>query len=113
MSNAIENGDLYLLLAKNEAYTYNGDIFKTGRVRISLEPNPFAAEKPFKQTLDLPTGSIRIKADGVQLRVYPRNANGKLRIDSTSSPAGSGTGMKSATIHIADGHRPVDRRRRR
>jgi len=26
---AIENGDLYLLLAKNDAYTYMGDIFKT------------------------------------------------------------------------------------
>ena len=30
---AIEDGDLYLLLAKNDAFTYNGDIFKTGRVR--------------------------------------------------------------------------------
>ena len=27
---AIEDGDLYLLLAKNDALTYNGDIFKTG-----------------------------------------------------------------------------------
>ncbi|MBM3891951.1 MAG: hypothetical protein FJ388_22790, partial [Verrucomicrobia bacterium] len=35
---AIENGDLYLLLAKNDAYTYAGDIFKTGRVRVSLTP---------------------------------------------------------------------------
>lgn len=35
---AIENGDLYLLLAKNDAYTYMGDIFKTGRVKISLNP---------------------------------------------------------------------------
>ena len=42
---AIENGDLYLLLAKNDAYNYNGDIFKTGRVRISLTPNPFAGGK--------------------------------------------------------------------
>ena len=38
---AIENGDLYLLLAKNDAYNYLGDIYKTGRVRISLDPNPF------------------------------------------------------------------------
>ncbi len=33
---AIEDGDLFLLLSKNDAYTYNGDIFKTGRVRVSL-----------------------------------------------------------------------------
>jgi len=67
---AIEDGDLYLLLAKNDALTYNGDIFKTGRVRVSLTPNPFAEGKPFRQTLDLPTGSIHIEADGVSLRIW-------------------------------------------
>lgn len=66
----LENGDLYLLLAKNDAYNYMGDIFKTGRVRIALNPNPFTAGKPFRQTLDLPTGSIRIEADGVKLRIW-------------------------------------------
>ena len=67
---AIENGDLYLLLAKNDAYTYMGDLFKTGRVRISLNPNPFASGKPFVQTLDLATGSVLIEADGVQIRMW-------------------------------------------
>lgn len=67
---AIEDGDLYLLLAKNDAYTYMGDIFKTGRVRISLDPNPFKEGKPFRQTLDLSSGSIRIEADGVKLRIW-------------------------------------------
>ncbi len=67
---AIEDGDLYLLLAKNDAFTYNGDIFKTGRVRVSLDPNPFARGKPFLQTLDLATGSIRIEADGVSVRIW-------------------------------------------
>ena len=62
---AIEDGDLYLLLAKNDALTYNGDIFKTGRVRVSIAPNPFVSGKPFRQTLDLSTGSIRIEADGI------------------------------------------------
>ncbi len=67
---AIEDGDLYLLLAKNDAFSYNGDIFKTGRVRVSLNPNPFVKGKPFRQTLDLATGSILIEADGVSLRVW-------------------------------------------
>jgi len=58
---AIENGDLYLLLAKNDAYTYQGDLFKTGRVRISLDPNPFKSGKPFRQTLDLPTGRFALR----------------------------------------------------
>jgi alpha-L-fucosidase 2 len=67
---AIEDGDLYLLLAKNDAFTYNGDIFKTGRVRISLSPNPFAKGKKFRQTLDLDTGSVRINADCVSVRIW-------------------------------------------
>ena len=67
---AIENGDLFLLLAKNDAYTYQGDLFKTGRVRVSLTPNPFQSGKPFRQTLDLPTGSIRIDSDGTKLRIW-------------------------------------------
>ncbi|MCP4455567.1 MAG: hypothetical protein GY809_29255, partial [Planctomycetes bacterium] len=67
---AIEDDDLYLLLSKNDAFTYNGDLFKTGRVRISLKPNPFFAGKPFKQTLDLETGSILIEAEGVRVRVW-------------------------------------------
>ena len=38
---AIENGDLYLLLGRNDAFSYCGDLYKTGRVRVSLNPNPF------------------------------------------------------------------------
>lgn len=67
---AIADGDLYLLLAKNDAYTYNGDIFKTGRIRIRLTPNPFKNGLPFRQTLDLPTGSIRIEAGGASIRIW-------------------------------------------
>ncbi|MHB8897877.1 MAG: DUF5703 domain-containing protein [Thermoguttaceae bacterium] len=67
---SIENGDLFLLLAKNDALTYMGDLYKTGRVRIALDPNPFGQGKQFRQTLDLPTGSILIEADGMTLRIW-------------------------------------------
>ncbi len=67
---AIEDGDLYLLLSKNDAYTQHGDIFKTGRVRISLSPNPFERGKAFRQVLDLETGSVAIEADGVSFRIW-------------------------------------------
>jgi len=66
----IEDDALYLLLSKNDAFTYNGDIFKTGRVRVSLSPNPFSAGKAFKQCLDLLTGSISIECDGLKIRVW-------------------------------------------
>ena len=67
---AIENGDLYLLLAKNDAYNYMGDIYKTGRVRITMDPNPFLSGKSFKQTLDLPNCAILIEADKVRIRIW-------------------------------------------
>jgi len=67
---AIEQGSLYLLLSKNDAYNYMGDLFKTGRVKITLTPNPFIPGKPYRQTLDLSTGSILIEADSVKLRVW-------------------------------------------
>ena len=67
---AIEDGDLFLLLSKNDALTFCGDVIKTGRAKISLFPNPFAKGKPFRQTLDLVTGSILIEADGVTIRIW-------------------------------------------
>jgi len=67
---AIEDGDLYLLLAKNDAFTYSGDIFKTGRVRISFSSNPFARGKTFRQVMDMKTGSVQIEADGIKIKVW-------------------------------------------
>ncbi|MCK5563952.1 MAG: hypothetical protein KAJ07_01785 [Planctomycetes bacterium] len=67
---AIANGDLYLLMAKNDAYNRSGEIYKSGRVRISLKPNPFQEGKAFIQTLDLATGSIAIEADDVKMRLW-------------------------------------------
>ena len=67
---AIGNDDLYLLMAKNDAYNRSGEIYKSGRVRISLKPNPFQEGKPFRQTLDIGTGSITIEADDVKMRVW-------------------------------------------
>ncbi|MEI7729787.1 MAG: DUF5703 domain-containing protein [Verrucomicrobiota bacterium] len=67
---AIEDGDLYLLLAKNDTFNYMGDLYKTGRIRVLLGPNPFKQGKTFRQTLDLPSDSIQIEADGVTLRIW-------------------------------------------
>jgi alpha-L-fucosidase 2 len=67
---AVADGDLYLLLAKNDAFNYQGEIYKTGRLRVSLEPNPFKAGRPFRQVLDLATGCIQIEADGVNCRIW-------------------------------------------
>lgn len=67
---AIENGDLYLLLSKNDSYNFCGDLFKTGRIKISLSPNPFKDHKNFIQTLDLETGSLKIKSNATDITVW-------------------------------------------
>ena len=67
---AVKNGDLYLLLSKNDAYTYCGDLFKTGRNKISLSPNPFIEPGRFKQELDLKTASVLITTDGLKIRIW-------------------------------------------
>jgi len=67
---AIEGDALYLLLSKNDAFDEQGDLLKTGRVKIELSPNPFAKGKPFRQTLDLKTASILIEANGVRLLIW-------------------------------------------
>lgn len=67
---AIENGELYLLLSKNDAYNYCGDLFKTGRVKISLNPNPFKGYKSFVQELNINTGAINIKNDDTEISVW-------------------------------------------
>jgi hypothetical protein len=39
-------------------------------VRVSIDPSPFEAGKPFRQTLDLKTGSIRIEAGDTDIVVW-------------------------------------------
>ena len=64
------NGDLVLLVAKNDAWTELGKLVKLGRVRVRLEPNPFAGAVDFKQTLHLENGSVEIKSGANALRVW-------------------------------------------
>ena len=66
----LENGDLYLLLSKNDALNYCGDLFKTGRVKISLNPNPFKKNRKFSQKLNLKTGSIEIKTENIDILIW-------------------------------------------
>jgi hypothetical protein len=57
----VGNGDLFLLLGKTDAFDWNGNVWKTGRVRIRINPNPFRQGfLTFRQTLNLAEGSIDI-----------------------------------------------------
>lgn len=56
------NGDLFFYLSKTDAWSENGQLLKLGKIRISLEPNPFATGKPFRQELKLTDGEMVIHA---------------------------------------------------
>jgi alpha-L-fucosidase 2 len=55
-------GDLVFYISKTDAWSENLRLLKLGRVRVRLNPNPFAAGAPFTQKLDVQTGEIVITA---------------------------------------------------
>jgi len=57
-----ESGDLLFYIGKSDAWSGNSRNVKLGRIRVQLSPNPFVNGVPFKQILDLLTGSIDIEA---------------------------------------------------
>ncbi len=103
---AIENGDLYLLLSKNDAFNYSGEIYKTGKVRITMEPNPFKSGTPFRQTLDLSTGSIFIEAGGIRIRVWA-DANRSTYHVEIDAPSGVSVSARPELWKRLDGTRDV------
>ena len=65
-----QNGDLVLLVAKADAWAETGALMKLGRIRVQLNPNPFAGATNFTQVLKLETGSIELKSGENTLRVW-------------------------------------------
>ena len=66
---AIQDDALYLLLSKNDAFNFCGDIYKTGRIKINIYPNPFSGED-FTQTLDIENGCILIDTKTVKIKIW-------------------------------------------
>ncbi|HTV42137.1 MAG TPA: DUF5703 domain-containing protein [Candidatus Sulfotelmatobacter sp.] len=65
-----QNGDLVLLVAKPDAWTETGKLVKLGRLRIRMNPNPFAHAADFTQTLELESGSVEIQSGANTIRVW-------------------------------------------
>jgi alpha-L-fucosidase 2 len=65
-----QNGDLILLVAKSDAWSEMGKLLKLGRIRIHIEPNPFAGAVQFTQTLHLEDGSIEIRSGSNVVQVW-------------------------------------------
>ena len=65
-----QNGDVVLLVAKADAWTESGKLVKLGRVRVQINPNPFAAATNFIQVLRLENGSIELKSGENAARIW-------------------------------------------
>ena len=64
-----EGGDLFFYLSKTDAWDENARLLKLGRMRIALNPNPFAAGATFRQELDLARGCISVTSNSSQQAV--------------------------------------------
>jgi Domain of unknown function (DUF5703)/Glycosyl hydrolase family 95 catalytic domain len=82
------DGDLVFHIGTTDAWSGNARLLKVGRIRVSLDPNPFAQGQLFKQTLDVRTGAIEIEAgaDGrkVNLRVWVDANHPAIRVEAES-----------------------------
>ncbi|MCY3020975.1 MAG: DUF5703 domain-containing protein, partial [Planctomycetota bacterium] len=56
------DGSVQFIISKTDAWDDNARLVKVGKVRVQLEPSPFAAGQPFKQTLSLRDATLRIEA---------------------------------------------------
>ncbi|HYZ84552.1 MAG TPA: DUF5703 domain-containing protein [Bryobacteraceae bacterium] len=55
-----ESGDILFYVSKTDAWSEQARLLKLGRVRLRMNPNPFANAKNFRQTLNLSRGEIVI-----------------------------------------------------
>jgi len=68
----VEPGALCFYISKTDAWSDNGRLLKLGRVRITLDPNPFVDGGPFRQSLTLRKGAVEISAGPEGKTISPR-----------------------------------------
>ena len=64
----VENGDLLCYLQRSGCFDENNEYLKLGRLRVRLEPNPFAEGATFRQELKLREGYVEITGEKDGLR---------------------------------------------
>lgn len=58
----VEKNELFFYLSQSGTFDENNQMLKQGRLRIRLDPNPFAEADSFEQKLNLKEGFVSIKA---------------------------------------------------
>ncbi|UAK23197.1 DUF5703 domain-containing protein [Sphingomonas nostoxanthinifaciens] len=66
----VEGDDILFYIARSGAFDETNSYLKLGRVRLRLDPSPFASGKPFRQELRLLDGEIEISCNGVSVTIW-------------------------------------------
>ncbi|HYP07707.1 MAG TPA: DUF5703 domain-containing protein, partial [Bryobacteraceae bacterium] len=79
------NGDILFYVGKSDAWSENGQLLKAGRIRMRLNPSPFVAGQPFRQTLNLRSSEVILQggAPGSQgkVSIWVEAFNPVIRVD--------------------------------
>ena len=89
-----EDGDLRFYISRTDSLSEVSRLLKVGGVRISLEPNPFKAGRPFRQELRLSDGVCEITAG---------KGNGKVELEvfvDSDSPVIHVTGSSTSPVKV-------------
>jgi alpha-L-fucosidase 2 len=84
-----QNGDIVLLIAKADAWSGLGQLLKVGRVRVKLDPNPFARAADFKQVLKLQDGSIELTSGENRAHIWVDANNPVIHVEVHLSELGN------------------------
>ncbi len=81
-----KNGDILFYIGKSDSWSEAKvpELVKVGRVRISLYPNPFQANKNFSQTLKISESSVTINGDGTTVKIWVDANAPAIRVESVS-----------------------------
>lgn len=79
----VENGYVYLYMAQSGWFDENNSLLKAGRVRITVEPNPFRTY--FSQKLSLENGDITIQGTDFSMNLWVDRELGVIHADMESS----------------------------
>jgi hypothetical protein len=65
----VENGELFIYVARSGSFNEDNAMMKAGRIRIKLFPNPFDG-KVFKQELHVQEGYVTVEGEGSGVKAY-------------------------------------------
>ncbi|RXG32207.1 DUF5703 domain-containing protein [Leeuwenhoekiella marinoflava] len=81
----VEKGNLYFYFSRSGTFDEHNTLLKLGRVKISLNPNPFKNQEGFQQKLNLKEGYISITQNATEIKLWVDVFAPVIHIDLTSA----------------------------